>query len=49
MRNDAWLDISKQINVTPECKRKMSSLVSALRCEKSKIKKSQGTGKGKFQ
>ncbi|XP_026829122.1 uncharacterized protein LOC113562823 [Ooceraea biroi] len=44
MRNDAWLDISKQMNLTPEeCKRKMFSLLAALRREKSQIKKSQGT------
>ncbi|EZA48209.1 hypothetical protein X777_14230 [Ooceraea biroi] len=47
MRNDAWLDISKQMNLTPEeCKRKMFSLLAALRREKSQIKKSQGTRKG---
>ncbi|KAF5286438.1 hypothetical protein FQR65_LT12619 [Abscondita terminalis] len=47
LRNDAWNDVATQLNKTVEsCKKKMTSVLAALRRERSKIKKSMGTGKG---
>lgn len=47
-RNDALEQIAKEIGCTAdECRKKMNSLLSAMRREKAKIKKSFGTGKGK--
>lgn len=48
MKNDAWNEISQEIGFDVEtCKKKMTSLMSACRREKMKMKKSCGTGKGK--
>lgn len=41
-RNDALEQIAKE----NECRKKINSLLSAMRREKAKIKKSFGTGKG---
>jgi len=47
-RNDALEQIAKEIGCTAdECRKKMNSLLSAMRRKKPKIKKSFGTGKGK--
>lgn len=47
-KNDAWYEIARVMNTSPdECKKKMNGLLSSLRRERAKIKKSQGTGKGK--
>ncbi|KAK9696790.1 Alcohol dehydrogenase transcription factor Myb/SANT-like [Popillia japonica] len=47
-KNDAWEEVAKQLGTTDEaCKKKMTSVLAALRREKSKIKKSEGTGKGR--
>lgn len=47
-RNDALEEIAKEIGFTvDDCKKKILGLLSAMRREKSKIKKSLGTGKGK--
>ncbi|CAG9771224.1 unnamed protein product [Ceutorhynchus assimilis] len=44
-KNDAWEDVARSVGATiDECKKKISALQSALRREKSKIKKSMGTG-----
>lgn len=48
-KNDAWEDVAKSVGTTADdCKKKINSLLSALRREKAKIKKSMGTGTGKF-
>jgi len=47
-RRDAWEDLAKEIGFTAdECRKKMNGLLSAMRREKAKIKKSFGTSKGK--
>lgn len=47
-RNDAWEEIGKEIGFSAdECRKKLNGLLSAMRREKAKIKKSFGTGKGK--
>lgn len=49
LRNDAWSDIATQLDKSVEsCKKKMTSVLAALRREKSKMKKSMGTGKGEL-
>jgi predicted neutral ceramidase superfamily lipid hydrolase len=46
-KNDAWEEIAVELHTTvDECKKKMNALLSALRREKAKIKRSQGTGRG---
>lgn len=48
-KNDAWEEVAKQLGTTDEaCKKKMTSVLATLRREKSKIKKSEGTGKGTY-
>jgi hypothetical protein len=47
-KQDAWADIASKIGRPVEqCKKEMENLLSSLRREKMKIKKSVGTGKGK--
>lgn len=49
LKADAWREVGKAMNLTDEmCKNKMITLLSSFRREKAKVKKSQGTGKGKF-
>lgn len=49
MKEDAWREIESEMNISAEnCKKKMISLLSSYRREKSKVKNSQGTGKGKL-
>ncbi|XP_011860828.1 PREDICTED: uncharacterized protein LOC105557984 [Vollenhovia emeryi] len=48
-KKDAWEEIARDTGISVEhCKKKMEYLLSALRREKSKMKKSMGTGKGKY-
>lgn len=47
-KNDAWDELAENFKTTAdECKRKVSNLLSALRREKAKMKKTRGTGSGK--
>ncbi|XP_046142155.1 uncharacterized protein LOC123987887 [Osmia bicornis bicornis] len=47
-KSDAWDKIAQELSIIrDECKKKMNALLSALRREKAKIKKSHGTGKGR--
>lgn len=50
-KNDAWQELVNTINVEHldinEAQKKMKSLLGSFRREKSKIKTSMGTGKGK--
>jgi hypothetical protein len=49
-KEDAWQEISEDFGESAEvCKKKIISLLSGYRREKSKIKQSQGTGKGKLK
>jgi hypothetical protein len=46
-KNDAWEEIANDIGRPIEsCKKKMEYLLAALKREKQKMKKPQGTGKG---
>ncbi|XP_061716947.1 uncharacterized protein LOC133524816 [Cydia pomonella] len=46
-KNDAWVELSEDMNITvEEAKKKITSLLASLRREKAKIKNSTGTGKG---
>jgi len=46
---DAWCEIAKELNTNhDEVKKKMSSFLGSFRREKSKGKKSIGTGKGTY-
>lgn len=46
-KDDAWESISKELNVdTAVVRKKMSSLLGSFRAQRSKCKKSVGTGKG---
>ena len=46
---DAWEELAKEMNRAVEkCKKKMENLLSSLRREKMKMKKSSGTGKGEY-
>lgn len=48
-REDLWQEISVSMNVSvKELKKKMTSLLGSYRREKSREKKSQITGSGKF-
>ncbi|XP_054010747.1 uncharacterized protein LOC128893649 [Hylaeus anthracinus] len=47
-KNDVWDEIAMEFHTTAEeCKKKMNALRSALRRERAKIKKCQGTRKGR--
>jgi hypothetical protein len=47
-KNDAWTELAESIEADVEdCKKKMQSLLSSLRREKTKVSNSQRTGKGK--
>lgn len=49
-KNDAWHTLSEEFHISlDECKKKINSLLSALRREKAKIKKSRGTGTGEWK
>lgn len=48
-KSDAWAEISSKVGVQEnECRDKIVSLLSSYRREKSRVKKSTGTGKGKL-
>jgi hypothetical protein len=48
-KQDVWEELATEMKrPVDECKKKMESLMSALRWEKRKMKKSSGTGKGKY-
>jgi hypothetical protein len=50
-KQDAWEELGKEMNRTVdeyECKKKMENLLSSLRREKMKMRKSSGTGKGEY-
>jgi hypothetical protein len=47
-KQDAWEELGKEMKrPVDECKKKMENLLSSLRREKMKMRKSSGTGKGK--
>ena len=49
LKADAWREIGAEMDMSADqCKKKVISLLSSYRREKSKIKSSQGTGKGKL-
>lgn len=49
IKNDAWEEIGQIIGCSGEkCKKKMISLLSAMRREKAKIKKHMRTRKGNY-
>jgi len=43
-KQDAWEELGK----VDECKKKMKNLLSSLRQEKMKMRKSSATGKGEY-
>lgn len=46
-RNDAWEEVASELKINVKaCKKKMDVLLSSLRREKAKIKKSERTRKG---
>jgi len=46
---DVWEELRKEMNrPVDECKKKMENLLSSLRREKMKMRKSRGTGKGEY-
>jgi len=48
-KQDAWEELGKEMNrPVDEYKKKMENLLSSLRREKMKTRKSSGTGKGKY-
>lgn len=48
-KNDAWNELGAEMNTTgDECKKKMMSLLSSLRREKGKMKRTRGTGTGEL-
>jgi hypothetical protein len=48
-KQDAWKLLGKEMNRrVDECKKKMENLLSSLRREKMKMRKSSGTGKGEY-
>ena len=48
-KQDAWKELGKEVNrPVDECKKKMENLLSSLRREKMKMRKSSGTGKGEY-
>jgi len=47
-KQDAWEELGKEMNIPiDKCHKKMENL-SSLRWEKMKMRKSSGTGKGKY-
>ena len=49
-KNDYWLALSEEFHISvEECKKKITLLLSALRREKAKMKKSRGTGTGEWK
>jgi len=48
-KQDAWEELGKEMNrPVDECKQKMQNLLSSLRRQKMKMRKSSGTGKGEY-
>jgi len=48
-KQDACEELGKEMNrPVDECKKKMENLLSSLRREKMKMRKSSGTGKGEY-
>jgi hypothetical protein len=48
-KQDAWEELGKEVNrPVDECKKKMVNLLSSLRREKMKMRKSSRTGKGEY-
>ena len=48
-KQDAWEELGKEMNrPIDECKKKMQNLLSSLRWEKMKMRKSSGTGNGEY-
>jgi hypothetical protein len=48
-KQDAWEELGKEMNRHfDECKTKMENLLSCLRREKMKMRKSSGKGKGEW-
>jgi hypothetical protein len=46
---DAWEDLGKEMNrPVDDCKKKIENLLSSLRREKMKVRKSSGTVKGEY-
>lgn len=46
-KNDAWEELASELQTTAdECRKKMTGLLSSLRREKAKIKRSVKAGKG---
>jgi hypothetical protein len=46
-KQDAWEELGKEVKrPVDECRKKMGNLLSSLRREKMKMRKSSGTGKG---
>jgi len=49
-KNDAWEELATEMGISlDDCKLKVNSLQSSFRREKSKIKRSHGTGTGNFE
>jgi len=47
IKQDAWEELGKEMNrPDDECKKKMENVLSSLRLEKMKMRKSSGTGNG---
>lgn len=47
MKHDAWEELASEMKISlDDCKQKIMSLQSSFRRERSKIKKSHGTGTG---
>ena len=48
-KQDAWEELGKEVNrPVDECKKKMVNLLSSLRREKMKMRKSSRSGKGEY-
>ena len=48
-KQDAWEELGKEMNrPADECKKNVENLLSSLRREKMKMKKSSGTGEGEY-
>jgi hypothetical protein len=48
-KKDAWEELGKEMNrPVDECKKKMEKLLSSIRQDKMKTRKSSGTGKGEY-
>lgn len=49
-KHDAWEELATAMDIsTDDCKLKINSLLSSFRREKTKIKRSHGTGTGNFE